>query len=331
MELQLRPMSARFHPLVGPVSRKRGVAGLRGLGAPSNINPTTIWTPQSGYNVGGGSTAYQAPAQVAVPACASSPDANTADSAECQAQLMAAQRQNLAADTGANLTVDQNVCESNYAENAAAYAALGISPPPNTCMEQTYGLVPADTTGGVNILAGNATQYLTSTTPIAPTAPIITAGGSNTPTYTPGAAQFSFTNLTSGNNSSFNVGDRWQIQISGAAPNSPVAVRGGQNGANVTSTMGTTDSTGSWSYNGQMTQAQVGPWSETWTVGGAQVGPSFSFTVNPAPGTAAATGGSVTGSMSDLLSASTTVGGTSIPDIALIAAGLVVLFLVMKK
>ena len=304
-----------------------------GLGAASNVNPTTIWTPTSGYNVGGGSTSYQAPAQVAVPACASSPDANTADSAECQAQLMAAQTQNLAADTGANLTVDQNTCESNYAENAAVFAALGIAPPPNTCMEQTYNLVPADTTGGVNILAGNATQYLTSTVPIAPTAPTVTAGGSNVPTYTPGAAQFSFTNLTSGNNSSFNVGDRWQIQITGSAPNSPVSVQGGQAGSSSTAAMGTTDSAGAFTMNGQMTAAQVGQWSELWTVGGVQVGPAVSFTVNPAPGAAAgsATGGSVTGSMSDLLSASTTVGGTSIPDWAIAAAVLVGLYLVMKK
>jgi hypothetical protein len=328
MELNLRPPVPRFHPL-----DRRGrlmLAGLRGLGA-SNVNPTTIWTPQSGYNVGGGSTSYQAPAQVAVPACASSSDANTADSAACQEQLMAAQTQNLAADTGANLTVDQNICESNYAENASAYAALGITPPPNTCMEETYGLVPADSTGGVNILAGNATQYLTSTTPIAPTPYVQTSGGSNTPTSS-GRPVLSFTNLTSGNNSVFNVGDRWQIQITGAAPNAAVSVTGGQGGASSTAAMGTTDSSGSFSMNGQMSAAQVGPWTEQWIVNGSSIG-SFSFTVSStsSTSTAAATGGSVTGSMSDLLSASTTVGGTSIPDWAIGLGAVVLLWVMFKK
>jgi hypothetical protein len=316
MELNLRPPSPRFHPL-----DRRG--RLSGLGQ-SNVNPTTIWTPQSGYAVGGGSTSYVAPAQVAVPACASGPAA-TADSAACQQQLMASQTQNLAADTGANLTVDQNTCEANYAENAAQYAALGLPAPPNTCMQETYGLVPADSTGGVNILAGNATQYLTSTTPIAPTAYTPAASGS----AGGGPAVFSFTNLTSGNNSVFNVGDRWQIQISGAAPNAPVSLAGGQNGANTTTAMGTTDSTGSFATNGQMTAAEVGSWTEAWTVGGVPIS-SFGFTVNPAPGVAA-TGGSVTGSMADLLSASTTLGGTSIPDWAIGLGALALLWVMFKK
>src|SRR5271166_987076 len=113
MELRLRPPVPRFHPL----DRRGRLASLRGLGA-SNVNSTTIWTPQGGYNVGGGSTAYVAPTLVQVPACASGPAA-TADSAACQAQLMAAQTQNLAANTAANLTSDQGTCEANYAENAA--------------------------------------------------------------------------------------------------------------------------------------------------------------------------------------------------------------------
>ena len=316
MQLNLAPSYPRIIP---------------GLGA-SNINATTIWTPQSGYNVGGsGTPAYVAPVQVPTPACAFEAP-GTSDSQACQDQVMAANKQNIAAATAANLTVDQNTCEANYKENAAAYAALGITPPPNNCMAETYNLVPADTTGGVNILAGNATQYLTSTVPIAPTAytpgAVAPAGGGGS---TPGRAVLSFTNLTSGNNAVFNVGDRWQIQIVGAAPNSPVAVVGGLGSSSSTAAMGTTDSTGAFTMNGQMSAAQVGTWAEQWTVGGASIG-TFSFTVNPTSSTStAATGGSVTGSMADLLSASTTLGGTSIPDWALGLGALAILWFMFKK
>ena len=302
---------------------------IPGLGA-SNVNATTIWTPQGGYVGSTPVPAYVAPVQVPTPACAFEAP-GTSDSQACQDQVMAANKQNIAANTAANLTVDQNTCESNYKENAAAYAALGITPPPNNCMAETYNLVPADTTGGVNILAGNATQYLTSTVPIAPTAytpgVVAPAGGGSTP----GRAVLSFTNLTSGNNAVFNVGDRWQIQIVGAAPNAPVAVVGGLGTSSSTAAMGTTDSTGSFTMNGQMSAAQVGSWTEQWTVGGQSIG-TFSFTVNPTNSTStAATGGSVTGSMADLLSASTTLGGTSIPDWALGLGALEILWFVMRK
>ena len=126
-----------------------------------------------------------------------------------------------------------------------------------------------------------------------------------------------------------------------AARNAPVSVKGGQNGAQDTTPMGSTDSSGNWTSNGQITAAQVGSWTESWTVGGQPVG-NFAFTVVPAsgaPGTGGstssstpATGQTSTGSsFMDLLNKSTTIGGTSIPDWALIGAALVAgYFLLMR-
>lgn len=339
MEIQLRPMSARFHPLIGPVSRRR-LSGLRGLGE-SNVNPTTIWLPGTGAGSGflstpgnaatasGGPAVYQAPTAVPVPACASDTQpGGAAFSASCIAQVLAAQQQNMNLNNAANYAVDITNCNNDWAENNAAYTADGIVGPPNTCANDQFGLTPTQTGG-----------YTGSTTGPQPsgaiTAPFTPGASTGTATGSTGTnPAFTFTNLTSGNNSSFNVGDRWQIQIIGAAPNSPVSVVGGQSGANTTASMGTTDSGGNFATNGQMTAAEVGPWQETWTVGGRQVA-SFSFTVSPtgsaAGNSTTATGGSVTGSFSDLLNASTTLGGSSIPDWAIAAAVLVGLFLVMKK
>jgi hypothetical protein len=273
---------------------------------------------------------YVAPNLVATPACASGP-ASSADSAACQQQIAAAQNQNFALSNQANYNVDLANCQSAWTENAAAYTADGITPPPNTCAQNTYGLTILGTGDSTDELAPNAQFLVTGTNPAGTTPPATntgSGGGSGTPS-------FAFTNLTGGNNSVFNVGDQWQIQISGAAPNAAVVVSGGQNGANGSSQMGTTDSNGNFPMHGQMTAAEVGPWQETWTVGGKQVA-SFSYTVNPTgsasgTGTGTGTGGSVTGSFSDLLNASTTVAGTSIPDWAIAAAVVVGLFLVMKK
>ena len=241
-------------------------------------------------------------------------------------QIAAAQQQNFNLDNSANYNVDITNCNNNWAENNAAYTADGIVGPPNTCANDQFGLTPTVT--------GGYTGSTTGPQPSGAIAPPFTPGASTAATGSTGSnPSFTFTNLTSGNNSSFNVGDRWQIQITGAAPNAAVVVNGGQTGANASSQMGTTDSTGSFSMNGQMDASQVGSWSEQWTVGGKQVA-SFGFTVNPtgsAAGNSTATGGSVTGSFSDLLSGSTTVGGSSIPDWAIAAGALVILFMVMKK
>ena len=315
MELNLRPPALRFHPLM---PRRRGFAGL----GQSNINPTTIWTPSGGFVAGGGAPAvYQAPAVIPTPACASGPAA-TADSAACIAAVLAAQQQNMQGANNANFTVDYTDC-----------VGQGINPA--TCAARTYGLTPTGgytsdaQTQGPQLYQDGSGNFVTPG--VIYTGPPLQAT-SGVPGASGGTVVFSFTNLTSGNTSVFNVGDRWQIQISGAQPNAPVSLTGGQNGGNITTAMGTTDSSGSFATNGQMSAAEVGSWTEKWTVGGAQVA-SFSFTVNPAAGTSstAATGGTVTGSMSDLLSASTTIGGSSIPDWALIGGAVVLLFLMMKR
>jgi hypothetical protein len=81
-------------------------------------------------------------------------------------------------------------------------------------------------------------------------------------------------------------GDAWTIKIQGAKPNSPVAVTGNGSaatyGTNITTPMGTTDSSGNWALSGSIDSSQIGQWYENWSVGGQSVG-SFSFTVQAAP------------------------------------------------
>jgi hypothetical protein len=73
-------------------------------------------------------------------------------------------------------------------------------------------------------------------------------------------------------------GDTWSVSITGGAPNAPVVVTGGKNGARDSVQMGTTDGSGKFSIAGTITSDQVGTWSESWTVGGDAAG-TFSFTV----------------------------------------------------
>ena len=262
--------------------------GVTNYVSTSATNPTTI----PSY---AGPAVYVPPTLTPTPACASGP-ATTADSQACQQQVMAAQNANFAASNSSNYAVDLANCQNAWTENAAAYTADGIPVPANTCNENTFGLTyVGGYTDSPDTLTPNAQLLVTGTAPSGSTGS--TGGSTGTGTGSgAGSSQptFAFTNLTSGNNASFNVGDRWSIQISGAQPNAPVTVTGGQNGASSTATMGTTDSTGSWTYNGAMTAAQVGSWSEAWSVGGTPI-QSFTFVVQPMTSTQAATGGSTTG------------------------------------
>lgn len=99
----------------------------------------------------------------------------------------------------------------------------------------------------------------------------------------------SFRNLTGGDAVHFIVGDRWSLSISGASPNQPVVVAGGQNGSSATTQMGVTDQNGNWSTSGTMDTSTIGQWSEDWRVGGVRVA-QFGFTVSPASQAPASTG-----------------------------------------
>lgn len=98
------------------------------------------------------------------------------------------------------------------------------------------------------------------------------------PQAQPAQTRLIFRNVTTGNAQTVRVGDAWKVEITGAAPNAPVAVTGGKDGATSTTPMGSTDGTGRYALNGTSGQDGIGIWAETWFVGGASVG-SFSFTV----------------------------------------------------
>lgn len=130
-------------------------------------------------------------------------------------------------------------------------------------------------------------------------------------------------NTSGGSNSSFNVGDSWQIVVTGP-PNSSVTASASQNGTSLgSSTMGTIGSNGQLTLTGTFAASQVGNWTETWQVAGQAAG-SISFSVG-APSGSSGGGGSNTSSpgggsgldVSSLLSSSVTVGGTSVPYWAL--------------
>jgi hypothetical protein len=264
MELQLRPPRDRFHPLM------RARRGFAGLGADLGINSTTMWTPSGGFVQGGGSPAavYQAPPTIPNPPCTlDTQPGGAAFSSACIDELQKVQQQRFQLANNANFQVDYQNC-------------IGQGIAPADCAARTYGLTPA---GGFTSDAGagpGGSQAIVDRNGniVAAPPPVYTGA----PLYAPssgGAPVLSFTNLTSGHNSNFKVGDRWQIHISGAAPNQPVSVTGGLNGASALAPQGNTDASGNFSLNGQMTQAQVGAWSEAWSVGSTPVA-SFTFKVS---------------------------------------------------
>lgn len=125
--------------------------------------------------------------------------------------------------------------------------------------------------------------------------PVASIGTSGTPVPAGGAvaAQQSYAYSpvlhflsSTGNAARFNVGDYWTVNIQGGAPNSPVTAVGGMNGAKNVTVMGSTDASGSFSLQGQMTADQIGSWQEQWNVGNAAAG-FVAFTVNPAGSTSA--------------------------------------------
>jgi hypothetical protein len=96
--------------------------------------------------------------------------------------------------------------------------------------------------------------------------------------------------------SAFQVGDRFQILLTGA-PDQPVSVRTTMNRrTDWGPVIGSTDSTGRWSTASQFGKSDFGDWNELWTVGGKLASPAVQFSVD-APrlpggwGMAASTGG----------------------------------------
>ena len=324
--------------------------GAGGLGQ-SNVNPTTIWTPSGGWfaTPGDASTAATpqpvAPGHVPVPACTQDTrSGGAAFSAECIAAVLAAQQQNMAADSAANKSVFVANCNSDWEANAAAYRARGMAVPPNDCAYRGYGLTQPGTTGSfVGYVAGTPQEIIDwrNANP---------GGGSPGPAAggpvqgSPGVPQLSFTNLTSGDNSNFKVGDRWQVVISGAQPGRGVSLYGGKDGVLANSQMGLVDSSGRFTLNGQMDQGQVGSWSEAWAVNNQQLA-SFSFKVSPGSTTAPpstsntgaggpilktpAAGGAVP-SIQNTLGGTVSIGGIDVPVWGLGLAGVAILFFMMR-
>lgn len=325
MELQTR------HRRV-PTWRK---IALNGLGADPGVNVTTMWTPSGGWAGSSGPAVYQAPTLIPTPACISGPQPY---SAECQAQLMAAQQTNLAASSSANRAVDEANCNRDWEMNAARFRELGMAVPPNDCAYRGYGLTLPGTTGGYSGYLQGTPQEIIDWRNLNP------GGGSPGPQaqviVSAGGTQFAFTNLTSGDNTNFRVGDRWQIQIL-AAPNLPVTMSGGRNGENVSHSMGSTDATGRFILNGQMGEGEIGDWREAWRVAGNII-KDIGFKVSPSGGSVAAaqaTGGgqstqtqppNQTSVFGTLPGGSISIGGTDIPWV-LIGGGLAVAYFLFMR
>lgn len=242
---------------------------------------------------GGGSAGpavYVAPAPIATPACAFGP---TMFTQECQTQVDAVEQQRLAAADAANRKVFVDNCNRDWQANATRYAELKMAVPPNDCAYRGYG----QTNLGPGYLPGTPTEVLDwrAANP---------GGGVSIPwdqesaeaakrmSGSGGPFLFAFTNQTSGDNSNFHVGDKWQIHISGAALNAPVSMNGAKNGTNTPlAQFGSTDSSGSFTLAGTMSAGEVGSWQEAWRVAD-QIVASISFTVSPGSSTPA--GGKLT-------------------------------------
>jgi hypothetical protein len=77
----------------------------------------------------------------------------------------------------------------------------------------------------------------------------------------------------------FQIGDRFEILITGEA-NQPVSVRTTRQGRmDWGPVIGRTDMSGRWSTTGQFEKSDFGDWSEVWTVGGRLANPAIHFSV----------------------------------------------------
>lgn len=124
--------------------------------------------------------------------------------------------------------------------------------------------------GGSYAATANAGQPVQGYVPRAPNLP--------TPAVSaPSGGRLNFT--TSRGGTSLQVGDTWQVSITGATPNAPVTASGSMPGSSFSgSAMGSTDGAGNFSKSGTLDSSSVGAWQESWAVGGASSG-SISFSV----------------------------------------------------
>jgi len=119
-------------------------------------------------------------------------------------------------------------------------------------------------------------------------------GIAKTPAAGAPAVSVKLVNGSGGSSSSFNVGDSWQVIVTGP-PNSAVSASASQNGTSLgTSPMGTIAANGQLVLQGTFAASQVGQWTETWTVAGKNAG-SVSFSV-AAPGSSGGGAGGSGGS-----------------------------------
>lgn len=213
---------------------------------------------------------------------------------------------------------------------SASVSDNGIPVSAYTVAQLAAMLAPTDTPS--TLLAGNAPFAAPGAAPVgtlqingAPS----TGGGSSS------QASVSLVNKSGGSNSSFNIGDSWQIVVTGA-PNAQVQASASQNGTSLgTSPMGTIGSNGQLVLTGTFAAGQAGSWVESWTVGGQNAG-SISFSVAAPSGGSGASGSSSTGipgaassSTSDpfaFLTSSFSIGSVSIPIWAAGAAALAALW-----
>src|SRR5438309_419027 len=98
----------------------------------------------------------------------------------------------------------------------------------------------------------------------------------------PAAAQspvVRLTNVTRPASTEFQIGDRFEIVIPGAA-DQLVSVRTTMNGrTDWGPVIGRTDISGRWSTTGEFTKSDYGNWSEAWTVGDKLANPVVDFSV----------------------------------------------------
>ena len=152
-----------------------------------------------------------------------------------------------------------------------------------------------------------------------------------------GGTSFNFT--TSRGGSTLYPGDTWNITINNSTPNAKVTADGMMKGANFSGTsFGSTDGNGNWTLSGTVGSGDVGYWQENWNVNGLRVG-SVSFqvatpTLQAAPVVTTPSQSPVTNPTSQSTNTTngvptTTVFGTSIPDVTLPVVGQVSMLTVL--